>query len=183
MAESRLVAGLLLDEVSLEQWQQAIKVENILQCSTAASAERVARLLRQRLQPLPADMLQLITTGTAAIATHACLAAAVKRHRLLADFLTTVLRPQYNLFAKELNPSLWEDFLAECASRDPTVLKWSDSTRRKLRNVIFQILEQAGYVDSAKSLRLQRVHIARPVLASLMRSGDQSVYNCIDITS
>ena len=38
--ESRIIADLLLQQATAEQWQQAIQVENVLQKRTAASAQR-----------------------------------------------------------------------------------------------------------------------------------------------
>lgn len=50
--ESRVVADLLFHEVFDDEWDKAIEVENRLQKRTSASAKRIARTLRQRLELL-----------------------------------------------------------------------------------------------------------------------------------
>ena len=48
--ESRIIADLLLQQATAEQWQQAIQLENVLQKRTAASAQRNATAIRKRLE-------------------------------------------------------------------------------------------------------------------------------------
>ena len=77
---------------------------------------------------------------------------------------------------------LWDDFVADCQSRDSELPEWSESTVNRLRSSVFQILEQAGYIDSTKSLRLQTVHIAAEVVRYLENNDEGSVLRCIQVT-
>ena len=45
--------------------------------------------------------------------------------------------------------------------------QWNESTRRRLRSSVFQMLAQAGYIENTRSLKLQTVHIADQVLRYL----------------
>ena len=47
--ESRIVAGLLLDNIDEDQWHQAIVVDNVLQKRTKNTATTQASLIRNRL--------------------------------------------------------------------------------------------------------------------------------------
>src|SRR5438552_3472045 len=96
--ESRIIADLLLRQVDAEGWNQAIVKDNVLQARNPATAIRLARLIRQRLELMKPDLLRLIRDGSGIVATHAVLAAAVKHSRLLGDFLDLVVREQYRLF-------------------------------------------------------------------------------------
>ena len=50
---------------------------------------------------------EMVRDGSALLATHACLAAAVKHSPLLGDFLDMAVREQYRLFRPSLsNPHL-----------------------------------------------------------------------------
>ncbi len=49
LQESRIIAGLLLDDVDPQQWKQAIEEANVLQKRSPATAMRQATLLRARL--------------------------------------------------------------------------------------------------------------------------------------
>ena len=112
--------------------------------------------------------------GKGDVATHAVLAAAVKHSPLLGDFLDLVVREQYRLFATALSNKLWDDYLDGCRERDPDMPQWNESTRSRLRSSVFQMLAQAGYIENTRSLKLQTVHIAAPVLRYL-QSHDEAI--------
>ena len=52
------------------------------------------------------------------------------------------------------------DCLEGCRGRDPAMPLWHDTTRRRLRSSVFQMLAEAGYIENTRSLKLQTVHIA-----------------------
>jgi len=87
LQESRIIADLLLRRIGEEGWKTAIVTENVLQARNPATAIRLARLIRQRLETMGDDLWRLVRDGNNIIATHAVLAAAVKHSALLADFL------------------------------------------------------------------------------------------------
>lgn len=181
VAESRVIADLLLKQADDEAWNAALGQDNLLQTRTPATSRRLARLIRNRLETMTPDLWMLVKDGNATVATHACLAAAVKHSALLADFLELVVMEQYRIFAEKLTYQMWDDFVADCQSRVTELPNWSESTIKRLRSSVFQILQQAGYLDSTKSLRLQTVHIAAEVVHYLEKNDEDSVLRCIEI--
>jgi hypothetical protein len=181
VAESRIVAGLLLRKVGPQDWKVAIETDNVLQARSAATAIRLARLLRQRLEGMDEVLWRLVRDGSSGVATHACLAASVQHSRLLGDFLDTVVREEYRTFTPALSERAWENYLAECRSRDMSMSRWSPTTVRRLRSSVFQILAQAGYIQSTRTLKLQRVHIASEVLRYLRKRDERYVLRCIEV--
>jgi len=170
VAESRIVAGLLLRKVNADGWEKAIIEDNVLQTRSKATAIRIGRLIR------------LVRDGTGTVATHAVLAAAVKHSPLLGDFLDLVVREQYRLFNTALSNKLWGDYLDDCRGRDPDMPIWNESTRKRLRSSVFQILAQAGYIENTRSKRLQTVHIASQVLQYLEKHNEHYVLRCIKVS-
>ena len=183
VAESRVIADLLLRDADRAAWKAAIETENRLQTRSPATAKRLVSLIRQRLETMTPDLWELVRDGNQQVATHACLAAAVKRSRLLADFFEVVLQEQYQVFAERVTKQHWEDFVADCQSRDPKMNEWSDLTITRLRSSVFQILAQAGYVESTKNLRLQTVFIADSVVKYLKNHEEDGVLRCIQISA
>jgi hypothetical protein len=181
VTESRAVAGLLLRKVGPQEWKAAIETDNVLQARSVATGVRLARLLRQRLEGMDEELWRLVRDGSSGISTHACLAAAVKHSRLLGDFLDTVVREEYRTFTPALSERAWENYLAECRSRDMSMSRWSPTTVRRLRSSVFQILAQAGYIQSTRTLKLQRVHIASEVLRYLRERDERLVLRCIEV--
>jgi len=182
IAESRIIADMLLRGIGEQAWRGALIKQNVLQARNPATAIRIARLVRMRLELMNAKLWRLVRDGSNIVATHALLAAAVKHSALLGDFLDLVVREQYRVFSKTLSKSLWEDYLGSCRSRDPEMPDWNESTRKRLRSTVFQILSQAGYLESTRTLRLQPVHISPQVVHYLRDHEEGYVLRCIEVS-
>jgi len=87
LPESRIIADLLLRQVDPEGWTDAIVTKNVLRARNPATARRLTRLIRGRLDTMGPDLWKLVRDGSGKVATHAILAAAVKHSPLLGDFL------------------------------------------------------------------------------------------------
>ena len=182
VTESRVIADLLLKQVDDDAWKAALGPDNLLQTRSPATARRLAHLIRNRLETMTSDLWTLVRNGNLTVATHACLAAAVKHSALLADFLDLVVQEQYRIFGEKLTYQMWEDFIDDCQNRDADLPEWSASTIERLRSSVFQTLQQAGYIDSTKTRRLQTMHIADEVVRYLDTHDEGSVLRCIQIT-
>jgi len=49
-------------------------------------------------------------------------------------------------FAKALTNRLFDEYLDGCKVRDSDMPDWNESTRKRLRSSVFQMLAQAGYL-------------------------------------
>ena len=165
--ESRLIADLLLREATTEQWHQAIQVENVLQKRTTASAQRNATAIRKRLERLEPDFWKALRDGDDELATQVAFCGALERNLLLVEFMETVLREAYISQAQHLDSYIWSDFLDERSQRDPDICDWKESSKKKMGQVVFRMLAEAGYLKSTRKLELQRV-IVRAELRSLL---------------
>lgn len=182
LPETRLLADLMLRGVSEDEWRTAVWPDNILRARQRKRAVRVASLIRARLETVTPDVLELIRDGAGVIAVQATLAAAVKHSRLLGDFMRLVVAEQYRRFEPRLTKKTWDDYVDECHERDAHMPIWNQATRDRLRSSVFQTLAQAGYVQDTRSLRLQAVHVAERVAASLRASNDIYVLQCLEVS-
>ena len=171
VAESRRIAKLMLTNPSEEQWDHAIKEENILQ-KKPATARRQARLMRNRLGTLDHAGLELVAEGVAEVCCQVLLAASIRHSRLLGDFLRDVYREDLRKLERALSAKQWEAFLTECEHRDEAVAGWSQSTREKLFQVIARILAEAQYLDSTRKLGLTPPMLHPKTRAYLKQLGD-----------
>jgi len=183
IAESRIVADLLLKNITTDEWKKKITEENVLQARSEATVIRLSRLIRKRLELMQPELWRLVRDGAGEIATHAVLAAAVKHSHLLGDFLDLVVREQYRIFNPVLSDKLWETYLDDCRGRDPAMPMWNESTRKRLRSSVYQILAQAGYIENTRTKKLQTVHIASQVLQYLEKNKENYVFQCIKVPS
>jgi len=181
LRESRIVAGLLLDRADDMAWHQALSVDNILQKKVPATARRMARLIRNRLELMTPELWEMVMHGNSEVARQALLAAAIKHSRLLGDFLNEVVKEHYKVFNEQLSVMDWKNFLAACAQRDGAVVTWSDTTKAKLGQVIFRILAEAKYVDSTRSLKLTPFNLVPEVREYLRNNNEMYIRKCMDI--
>jgi hypothetical protein len=181
IAESRVIADLLLRRVDEVGWKQAMGKENPLKARNPATAIRLGRLIRQRLETMTPELWQMVRDGTLVAATHAVLAAAIKHSSLLGDFLDMAVRDQYRRFGEVLTKKLWFDFLEDCRGRDPQMPQWHESTTRRMGSSVFQILAQAGYIRDTRSMLLLRPHITTEVIGYLKLNEEDYVLRCITV--
>jgi len=182
LPESRIIAGLLLRHVDAEVWKDAIVTKNVLQARNPATAKRLTKLIRGRLETMGPDLWKLVRDGKGTVATHAVFAAAIKHSPLLGDFLDLVVGEQYRRFGMALTNTMFADYLEGCRERDPEMPQWNESTRRRLRSSVFQMLAQAGYKESTRNLKLQTVHVADQVLRYLKANHEEYVLRCIQVS-
>jgi hypothetical protein len=181
LPESRIIADLLLREVDAAGWKDAIVKWNVFQAGSPATAIRLTKLIRSRLETMGPDLWKLVRDGKGGVASHAAFAAAVKRSPLLGDFLDLVVGEQYRVFGTALTNKMFADYLDGCRERDPDMPRWNESTRRRLRSSVFQMLAQAGYIENTRSLKLQTVHVAEQVLRYLKANHEDYVLRCIQV--
>ena len=181
LPESRSVARLMLKNTDVEGWTHAIERENVLQKRSIESAARQASLIRSRLSLMDSEHWELVLNGSAIVAIHALLAAAVKHSQLLADFMDLSLRDLYRRLETRIPKKLWAEFLEGCASRDSEMPDWSDTTQTKLRRSAYQILSQAGYLNDTRRSELLRVDIASEVRTYLVSHNEQRVLKCLEV--
>ena len=181
LPESRVIARLLLQGADAAAWDHALRVENVLQKSSPATAVRQARLIRLRLQTMDPAIWVSIKDGDKEVATQLLLATALKHSALLKDFVREVVADHVRRLERALSPNAWEPFLADCAGRDLAVAHWSPSTRKKLLQVIIRILAEARYLESTRSLRLLPPHISPIGKQTLQAAGEGALIRIMEL--
>lgn len=181
--ESRIVAGLLMDGVTPEQWDEAIRVENVLQKRSPASAKRNATAIRKRLERLEPAFWRALRDGDDELATQVAFCAALERNLLLVEFMETVLRDAYRSRAEKLDAFVWTDFLEDRSHRDPTICDWKESTRKKMGQVAFRMLAEVGYLKSTRTLELQHVLVRPEVRIMLEEHYKQRIRKCMEVSA
>ncbi|WP_280545998.1 MULTISPECIES: DUF1819 family protein [unclassified Halomonas] len=165
--ESRIVAELLLAGADNATWQVAIYDENRLQKARPASAKRMAQAIRKRLEKLPLPFWQTLHDGDDQLATQVAFCAALARNLLLVEFLETVVADAFVTQAERLELYQWDDFLADRAFRDPAIIGWTASSRRKMGQVAFRMLCEVGLMTDSRN-RTLRPLMLRPEVDDLL---------------
>lgn len=149
LAESRVVANLMMQQLSETAWLQAITVDNLLQKPSPTTAKRQAGLIRQRLSQLTSEGLLLVATAERGLAMQMVFIATLLESRLLCDFVQDVYLVQRRK-GDAIRPHDWDVFLSECTHRDAAVANWTESTRKKLFQVIMLMLSEADCLSDSR---------------------------------
>ncbi|MBW2366280.1 MAG: DUF1819 family protein [Deltaproteobacteria bacterium] len=182
IAESRKIAQLLLEGVDKNAWHRAIVIENILQKRSPVAAKRQARLIKNRLILMKPDLWELVHKGESDVSIQALLAAAIKHSRLLGDFLNQVVHEHWRTFKPEINVNDWKHFFENCSHADPQILKWTESTRSKLKQIVFRILTESNYIDGTRPGQIQSVTVLPKIKQYLTRNSEDYVLHCMQAT-
>lgn len=179
--ESRLIAGLLLNNASSEEWHLAIQIDNILQKRSPATARRYAQAIRKRLELVAPDYWRLLRDEDDELATQVAFYAALERNHLLVEFIQSVVRDAYLTGNKSLASYQWLEFLEDSALRDPTINNWTAATKKKMGNVVFRILCEVGYLENSRNLKLQKVIIRTELNTLLVAHNALHLKACMNV--
>ena len=182
LRESRIIADLLMKEVSDESWKEAIFERNVLQMNSKESIKSCSGLLRTRLESTGREIWGMVRDGGPDQAIQATLACAIKHSRLLGDFMDIAIRDQRTLFAKKLEYYMWNDYIGSCLGRDPDMPHWSDATIAKLRSTVFSMLAEAGYLQNTRNLLLQNVFVDSQLATYLHDNDEPYVLRCLEVS-
>ncbi len=145
---------------SWEKTQDAVLKTNALQCRSSASAVRLEREIRQRLETLSSVERALLNTGTLETRVALSWLAAVKRHSFLYDFAAELLRSKIDLHDTVLRSSDYESFIEEKAVRHPEIEALSDTTSEKVRRVVLRMLREMSILVKGPELG----SVTRPII-------------------
>ena len=181
--ESRVVADLLLQDASPEQWHEVIQQQNRLQKRAPASAKRVAQAIRKRLERLDAPFWRAIRDGDDELATQVVFCSALERNLLLIEFIETVLKDAFVTRAGVLEPYHWNEFLDERSHRDSTITTWTESSRKKMAQVIYRMLAEVSLLKSTRNMKLQNLMIRSEVRVLLDDSYRYRIKACLEVSN
>lgn len=181
--EMRTTAKLVCDGHSKDEVVDNIVKNNLFQYPTEKSVRKVALACLRRLDALADDGLtEAIVNLPSDITKQICLYAMMKQYRLVWDFMITVIGSKYQLMDMSFGKIDLNTFFMRLQEQDDNVASWSDSTIKKLKQVLTKMLVDNEYIDSNKADHLNPVLIS-PVLENAIKSENKlealPAFNCL----
>ncbi len=167
--ESRVIATLLLQGASGDDWKQAIQTDNQLQKRSPSTAKRFAKVIRTRLTLLEPEFWVALRDGDDELATQVSFVSALERNLLLLEFMEHVVKDAYAAHEEKIESYQWLDFLDDCGNKDTKIYEWKESTKKKMGGVVFRMLKEVGYLDNARNKNLQ-VMLVRPEIKQMLEN-------------
>lgn len=180
--EMRTAARLLNEGCSEEEAISRIVTENLFQYPTERSIKRMAKACLRRLTGMnDMELVAAVATKPQDVSRQICLYAMMKEHRLISDFMLTVVGEKYRTQDMSFGRIDVNTFFLRLQEQDDAVATWSELTIQKLSQVVVRILVDNEYLDSTKTDHLNPVLISS-TLENALRAGNDAymlpAFNC-----
>ena len=156
--ESVTVAGLYLELGDWTTVRDRVISSNLLQTRTVNTARRTYREISGRLKLLAKEEIGILMDGSRQDQQHILWMAVCRRYRFIRDFAVEVIREKYLCLDMNLSHEDYDAFFNARADWDDKLARLAETTRTKLRTVVFRMLREAEL--------LTRGHIINPVMLS-----------------
>lgn len=138
----------------LKDWkavQKSLLDNNLLNKIKQSTFKREFSEIKKRLSLLTPDQIQLLINGSSDEAKAMILLSLVKTYTLLNDFIIEIIRNKFLGYDKELSEVDYNRFVNSKSLSQPELTSISDVTLKKVKQVIFKLLEQTGLISNAKN--------------------------------
>lgn len=181
--ESQKIASLLLSGLTDEQIKTKVIDENLFQYRSQGALKMRLRLILARLLSMNQDILPMISEGDYILSIQSLLSCSIKHSRLLGDFMLQVIGTKIRIIDDSLSNRDWEKYLESCELIDPHVKDFTESTRKKLKQIIFRILVESKYLESQKLPKLIPVRIEPELKSFLTKYQENYVLSCLEVSN
>lgn len=170
--EMRITAKLMSEGLEDCEVIKQIVEENLFQYPTEKSIASMSKACIARLRALNDNsLIEAVAMQPMGVAKQICLYAMMKQYRLMRDFMVTVIGEKYRMQELSFGKKDVTIFFMQIQEQDDFVASWSESTIKKIRQVIIRVLAENGYLDNIKSEKLNPV-LLNPILENVIRNNN-----------
>lgn len=152
LRESVEIAQLYLSRGDWKAVRHMALEQNLIQSRTASSAVRICREICLRLEGLCEADLKILIEGSIQEQQQILWVAICRRHRFIYEFASEVIREKYLRIDLDLRPEDYEAFFNAKAEWHNELEHLTESTRNKLRQVLFKMLREADLLTKNKTI-------------------------------
>lgn len=180
--EMRTTAKLICEGLEDNEIIDRIVEDNLFQYPTEKSIRRMAKACIVRLKGIcDIDLVEAVASQSSETAKQICLYAMMKQYRLVWDFMITVIGEKYRMQNFSFSQMDVNVFFMQLQEQDDYVAGWSESTMKKIRQILIRVLAENEYLDDIKADHINSVWL-NPVLENAIRSNNDdralAAFNC-----
>ena len=180
--EMRTTARLMCEGHNDEEIINRIVKDNLFQYPTEKSIRQMAKACVNRLKAMEdEDLIDAIASQSSEIAKQICMYAMMKQNRLVWDFMITVIGEKYRMQNFSFSQMDVNVFFMQLQEQDDYVAGWSETTVKKIRQILIRVLAENEYLDNIKADHINPVWL-NPVLENAIRSNNDdralTAFNC-----
>lgn len=180
--EMRTTAKLICEGLEDNEIIDRIVEDNLFQYPTEKSIRQMAKVCIVRLKGIcDIDLVEAVASQSSETAKQICLYAMMKQYRLVWDFMITVIGEKYRMQNFSFSQMDVNVFFMQLQEQDDYVAGWSESTMKKIRQILIRVLAENEYLDDIKADHINPVWL-NPVLENAIRSNNDdralAAFNC-----
>ena len=137
------------------------------------TSDREFREIRKRLEKLTDEQKDILINGDLISQKQIAFLAVCKHYAFIRDFTIEVIRDKVLVFDYQLNESDYNSFINSKILLHPELEGFSESTRKKAKQVMYRILEQAGIINNAVEKIIQPQILQAKVIKSILLDDSQ----------
>jgi len=161
----------------LNNWtlvQKSLLQNNSLNKIKEGTFKREFSEIKKRLSNLTPEQLQIFNTGNYDDAKAIILLSLVKTYPFLNDFIIEVVRNKYLLYDNFLSEVDYIKFVNAKSLIHEELNTITDLTARKVKQVVFKLLEQTGLITQAKNGTIIKPYLSSNVVQAI--TDDNTTY-------
>lgn len=143
-------AQLILSFDELGDWSEVIEdavEKNLLQFKSTQSTRRAVREICTRLKNMTPRELDFFQNADPFDQSLMCWLACCRTYEFIGDFATQVLLENFASYKLDLDYAAFDFFCEEQAQFHPELEEVTESTRKKLRQILFRMMREAGILS------------------------------------
>lgn len=169
LMESIPVAEAYLQLKNWEQVKELVLAENTIQSKTNASLVRFNREIVSRLQLLTDEQIKLLVEGSIGERKLILWVAICRKHKFINDFAIEVIREKFLQLNYKITYKDFDIFFNKKSEWHDELDQLTDSSRNKLRQVLFRMLREADIL--LENDEINRVHLTSKFIETMKRTS------------
>ena len=167
--ETETIALLYKETLDWDKVAKSVIEDDALQKGTIATRKREFIEFKKRLQTLTTEQLFFYEDATSSDVKNLTMLSCFKLYAFISDFATEIMRNKLLLFDFQLLNSDYEAFYDSKRVAYDNLNSISEQTQYKLKQVMFKMFEQAGFIDNVKNKNIQKPYLSEELIKLIVQ--------------
>jgi len=182
--QMRIVAGLYIQGLPLQEIVEQVKRDNLFQYPTERKLSSHTYACLRRIFALHNDeLVHHLATATSEVAKQINLYAMMCYNNLTREFMTVLIGEKYRHRDYSYTKRDQNIFFSQLTEQHPHIASWSEQTVSRLKQVLTRCLIETQLLTSLKHTTLNPILISSELHRGITAKGDFSAlpaFNCFD---
>jgi hypothetical protein len=158
-----------LQENNFPDWENITDYEAVFGSAKEKTSIRKFRELVSRVYKLNEEQIDLLIAGDLNAQKQIAFLSICKLYDFIHEFTVEVVRDKFLVFDYHINEGDYRSFFNRKLELHPELDELAETTRKKIRQVMFLMLEEADLIDSTRTLNIQPQLLSEEVIRAILR--------------